>query len=196
MSSSSAWMLTYSGRVFHPLAPQPEQVAIIDIAHSLANQCRFAGHCRVHYSVAQHSVYVSDLLRPLGVEAQLAGLLHDAAEAYLVDLPSPVKVFMTEYCASEKIVTAAIWKAFEVLVPENTAAIKTADNIVLATEMRDLMAPVAAPRYICASSGGSRFQDVRPAAKAYSWARNSIRRLVDNKRIKRVEPGTYLANRP
>ena len=50
------WMQTYSGFQFWPLDPRPEEIHVIDIAHSLANQCRYAGHCREFYSVAQHSV--------------------------------------------------------------------------------------------------------------------------------------------
>src|ERR1035437_8999101 len=53
-----AWIQTYSGRRFCPLSPNPDAIVLQDIAHSLAMQCRFNGHCKKFYSVAQHSVYV------------------------------------------------------------------------------------------------------------------------------------------
>ena len=82
------WIQTFTGRAFYVLDPRPEDVDIEDIAHALSMQCRFAGHCREFYSVAQHSVTASWLVPP---EDALWGLLHDAAEAYVVDLPRPIK---------------------------------------------------------------------------------------------------------
>jgi uncharacterized protein len=79
---------TYSGRWFEPLNPNPADINIGDIAHALSNQCRFSGHTSRHYSVAEHSVHVSKKL-PTGL--MLFGLLHDASEAYLVDIPAPLK---------------------------------------------------------------------------------------------------------
>src|ERR1019366_9954250 len=78
---------TYSGVRFKPLDPDPA-VGISDIAHALANQCRFGGHSSAFYSVAQHSVRVSEIC---AAEDALWGLLHDASEAYLVDVPAPLK---------------------------------------------------------------------------------------------------------
>lgn len=83
---------TVSGRRINPFAPVPELIELDDIAQALANQCRFGGHCRSFYSVAQHSCLLSDLLaareaEPVGL---LSALLHDAPEAYLVDLPHPL----------------------------------------------------------------------------------------------------------
>jgi hypothetical protein len=88
----SSCITTYSGISFDPLNPDPAQVRIYDIAHHLSNTCRFAGATSKFYSVAQHSLLVCALL-PLdaGPWAHLLGLLHDAAEAYLTDLPTPVK---------------------------------------------------------------------------------------------------------
>ena len=75
--------------------PNPDDIRIEDIAHALSNQCRFAGHAREFYSVAEHSVHVSQLCLP---EHALWGLLHDASEAYLVDLPRPLKL-LPEFAA-------------------------------------------------------------------------------------------------
>lgn len=88
------WIQTYTGRQFWPLDPKPEEVCIEDIAHALSQQCRYAGHTIRFYSVAQHSVEIA-LRVPRA--AALWGLLHDAAEAYLVDLPRPVKYLMPAY---------------------------------------------------------------------------------------------------
>ena len=135
------WMQTASGGQFWPIDPRVEEVFIWDIAHSLSNQCRFAGHCRTFYSVAEHSVRVSQIVPE---DEMLAALLHDAAEAYLVDLPRPVKRspgIGPHYEAAEARVAFVIEDRYG-LVPGATAspAIKIADNRLLMTEARDLMA--------------------------------------------------------
>lgn len=81
-------IITYTQRLINPLAPDPSMITIADIAHSLSMVCRFNGHVENFYSVAEHCVHVCDLLP---VEHSLAGLLHDASEAYICDLPSPIK---------------------------------------------------------------------------------------------------------
>src|ERR1035441_1601867 len=78
---------TFSGVRFWPLIPNPADIRIEDIAHALSNQCRFGGHTREFYSVAEHSVRVSQLCTP---ENALWGLLHDASEAYLSDVTAPI----------------------------------------------------------------------------------------------------------
>src|SRR3954453_5398176 len=87
------YLQTVSGRWVNPFEPDPDQLEIGDIARALANQCRFGGHCRVFYSVAQHSVIVSELVEERGGDAEdvFAALMHDASEAYLGDMPHPLK---------------------------------------------------------------------------------------------------------
>ena len=87
------YIQTVSGRWVNPFDPDPEQLDAGDIARALANQCRFGGHCRVFYSVAQHSVIISRLVEERGgdVEDAFAALMHDATEAYLGDMPHPLK---------------------------------------------------------------------------------------------------------
>jgi hypothetical protein len=90
-----SWQQTFTGRQFWPCDPRPEDVCLEDIAHHLALMCRFGGACRVFYSVAEHSVRVAELVwdRTNGDrEAALAGLLHDASEAYLVDIPKTTQI--------------------------------------------------------------------------------------------------------
>jgi hypothetical protein len=133
------WSQTYTGRMYWPQDPRPEDVHPADIAHALSLQCRFAGHCRWHYSVAQHSLLVAELAG--GDGAALWGLLHDAAEAYCVDLPRPIKNHSAmgfEYKKIEALNMAAIRARFG-LVGEQPAIVYRADEIALATEFRDLM---------------------------------------------------------
>src|ERR1700683_336889 len=88
MADRGAWIVTFSGRRFYVLDPRPSDVRIEDIAHSLSLQCRFNGHVKNFYSVAQHSVLVSERCDPADA---LYGLLHDASEAYIGDMSAPLK---------------------------------------------------------------------------------------------------------
>lgn len=138
------WFQTATGKQFWPLDPHPDEVCIEDIAHHLANQCRFAGACRAFYSVAQHSVLVSCAVPP---EDQKWGLLHDAAEAYLQDLIRPIKAASAlgeEYRKIEDIVLRAVCERFGLPV-EEPHSVKVADVRVLLAEKRDLTLPAPAP---------------------------------------------------
>lgn len=119
-----------------------EDIDIIDIAHALSNICRYGGHVEQFYSVAQHCVLVS---RTVPAEHALRGLLHDASEAYLIDVPRPIKRSkgMEVYREAEKLLEAKIYLRFG-LSPEDPSCIKTADNQLLRTEQRDLMKPAPA----------------------------------------------------
>jgi uncharacterized protein len=147
------FMRTYTGRCFWPLDPQAEDIDILDIAHHLALLNRFAGATAEPYSVAEHSLRVSQLVEktvlerlgggritPMVRDAALWGLLHDATEAYLVDVPRPVKHSrgMAMYRLYEETLEKTIAQAFGLAMPV-PPVIKEADNILLATEQRDLM---------------------------------------------------------
>ena len=134
---------TVSGLYVDPLNLRVEDVRLEDIAHALSNQCRFSGHTRAFYSVAEHSVRVAGLLQEQGcpIEVVLHGLLHDASEAYLTDMPRPLKTdpaFGERHRAAEGAAQAVVLAAFN-LGAEEPEAVKVADNILLATERRDLM---------------------------------------------------------
>lgn len=132
---------TYTGRTFRPLDPVFADINIEDIAHALANQSRFSGHTRFRYSVAEHSVRVSEVLEYHSKAVRMWGLLHDASEAYLVDLPTPLKLDPTigdAYKVAEARLMAAVCKAFS-LTPTQPTAVHMADAVLLATEVRDLM---------------------------------------------------------
>lgn len=127
---------TFTGRVFRPLDPDPAKINIVDIAHALSNQCRFTGHVRQFYSVAEHSVRVAEIsVDPLW------GLLHDASEAYISDLASPLKM-MSElgdpYREVEERLMKVIADRFDLVYPM-PRAVKRADRRLLAAEQRDLM---------------------------------------------------------
>lgn len=109
--TSNAWIQTVSGKKFPVDNPDPEQIDIEDIAHALSMLVRFNGHCTKFYSVAEHSVHVS---HEIGSELALAGLLHDAAEAYLGDVPSPLKKQLSQFSGFEHKMELAIGEKFDV----------------------------------------------------------------------------------
>lgn len=129
------WILTQSGTRFDLLNPTPDMINIPDIAYALSRICRFNGHTSEHYSVAEHSLRVAALVPR---EYQLAALLHDAAEAYIGDVSSPLKALLPEYLEIEQRIWSAICQRFAIAeqLPE---CVKRADLIMLATERRDLM---------------------------------------------------------
>lgn len=145
-----SWILTRSGRKFDLVSPTADMVDPTDIAHSLSMQCRFNGHTRQFYSVAQHCALTATILEQEGrpLEEQLAALLHDATEAYVGDLVRPLKEGMREfyecqnleslYDAVERRVWIAICQRFDLdlVLPDS---VKHADLVALATEKRDLM---------------------------------------------------------
>ena len=128
-------ILTASGLQFNLLEPDPNLIEIEDIAHALSHLCRFTGHTRKFYSVAEHSLHVACLVPP---ELQLEALLHDAAEAYIGDVSSPLKAQLHEYRNIEFALDQAIRKRFG-LPPKQSPAVKHADLVMLSTELRDLM---------------------------------------------------------
>lgn len=134
-SSRGSWILTNSGRHIDLPNPNPEAIAIGDIALGLSRECRFSGQTRSFYSVAQHSVLTS-LIVPQ--EFALEALLHDATEAYLRDLPSPLKRLVPGYARIEQVFDRVLRKCFG-LPEEMSPPVHQADRILLATEKRDLM---------------------------------------------------------
>lgn len=132
-----SWIQTYSGGRFDPLEPDLSAVTMTDIAHALSNTCRFAGHSRHFYSVAQHCVHVSQLVpREFAFEA----LMHDAHEALLSDLPAPYKFFLPEFKAFEERLRLLVADHYD-LPGDVSPEVKHADLVALATERRDLMFP-------------------------------------------------------
>jgi hypothetical protein len=145
----SSWIQTYTDRAFDPVHPVASAVHLEDIAQSLSLQCRFAGHVQEHYSVAQHSVLVFRLVESWtsSTTAQIQALLHDASEAYLVDVPAPLKqtALGRIYYDYERRVANVIGTRFGVSLDPIPRVVRTADAIMLATERRDLKGPAPAP---------------------------------------------------
>ena len=134
-ASGGSWILTNSGRHIDLPTPDPEAVEIGDIALGLSRECRFSGQTRSFYSVAQHSILAS---RIVPEEFALEALLHDATEAYLRDLPYPLKRLVPEYVRIEKVLDLVVRSRFG-LPEEMSPPVHRADRILLATEKRDLM---------------------------------------------------------
>ena len=159
MSKIADWIQTYTGRCVDPLNVDPEEVELADVAHALALKCRFGGHCREFYSVAEHCVRVSVLLQLTyrhDIRLLLLGLLHDASEAYLPDVVAPLKGRISVELRNEGQSTPfrsaelrAMDRILEGLGVDNLRAclrdrkmrdaVKHADLTMLATEARDLM---------------------------------------------------------
>lgn len=135
------WFQTFTGRRFYLLDPKPEDIDIFDIAHALSNVCRFGGHVKEFYSVAQHSVHVAwELMRWMAdPDVVLWGLLHDAAEAYVGDMVRPLKKSpeMAAFSVAEDAIMAAVCDRFG-LSREMPEGVIAADEILLMTEKRDL----------------------------------------------------------
>lgn len=144
-NNSNGHVRTYTGKLFSLVKPRALDVEIVDIAHALGNQCRWSGHTREHYSVAEHSMRVADLVhkrlqhrpRAESVVPELQALLHDATEAYLGDVPSPIKMMLVEYKPIEERVHAAICARYTLPV-ELPDVVHEADGTMLLVEARDL----------------------------------------------------------
>lgn len=128
-------ILTMTGQRFDLYEPDPDRIDPRDISHALGNLCRFNGHTREFYSVAQHSCIVADLVPE---EHKLAALLHDATEAYVGDMVRPLKEWMHAYQDVENWVWERVCTRFGLAV-ELPSEVRLADLIALATERRDLM---------------------------------------------------------
>lgn len=129
------WIETYSGKYFDFLDPKPNQIDIEDVAHGLSNMCRYTGQCLHYYSVAEHSVLTSTLVPK---ELALVALLHDASEAYLADIASPVKQYLSQYKIIENKIMLAIANKFDFdwPLPEQ---VRQADFTMLSTEAYHLI---------------------------------------------------------
>lgn len=139
-SQITSSILTASGKWFDVLNPQAALIDLADIACALSKLCRFGGHCNEFYSVAEHSIMVSRRVAQLGgdTEAILWGLLHDASEAYVVDIPRPVKRHIPQYNAIEDAIQIEVARRFNLSWPM-PEVVHQADHDLLAFELRELM---------------------------------------------------------
>lgn len=127
---------TFTGKYFDPFNPDPALINIVDIAHALNNTPRFGGHTKHRFSVAQHCLNMSTFFdNPYD---KLAALLHDAAEAYLLDMPKPIKDRLPDYAKAEENLMSVIAKKYGFLYPL-APKIKAADEDALITEWEMLV---------------------------------------------------------
>lgn len=135
---SEAWIETFTGLRFDTLDPHPEMIDIKDIAHSLSQTCRWTGHTKYHYSVAQHALYCSYLVSDCDA---FWALNHDDAEAYIGDMSRPLKHFSEAgdhyRLVEERIMTAICHKFGMQLIPP--ASVKVADEEMLFAEKKTIM---------------------------------------------------------
>lgn len=133
-------MTTRSGKIVRLMEVEASDIDIQDIAHSLGNLCRFNGHCSRFYSVAEHSLHVSEYFFATGrsIEIQLQALLHDAAEAYIGDIVHPLKTLLPEVKVLEDRIHSAICEKFNIPsdLPETISVI---DKRLASTEAIELM---------------------------------------------------------
>ena len=126
---------TFSGIYVNVFEPKPEMFNIEDIAHALSHQPRFSGHLRDPYTVAQHSIHCSKMVpRQFAYQA----LMHDCSEAYLLDMPSPIKARMPEYKAVEDNLMKVLAEVFGFQYPLH-AEVKKADKVMLELEWNQFM---------------------------------------------------------
>jgi hypothetical protein len=135
------WSQTFTGVQFYPLDPRPEDIDIRDIAHALSQTCRYGGHTRVFYSVAEHCIHLAHAMREMGPDPAeaLQALMHDAAEAYCQDLVRPIKEQVQGYAAMEGRIERAIQERFGLRWAGQSPGSKVLDNLILYDEGRALM---------------------------------------------------------
>lgn len=131
-----SWIQTFTIKKFFPLNPKIEDIDIFDIAHALSMQCRFSGHVNNFYSVAEHCVHVSNICDP---QFAKHALLHDASEAYLVDIPKPLKESgqFENYKEAEFVLQSMVYRKFNLSEIE-PKEVKQADLQMLSTEAYNL----------------------------------------------------------
>ena len=133
---ANQYIRVHTGIKFYPLDPHIEEISIEDIAHAGSNTCRWGGHCDEFFSVNQHCCLVHDLLP---WDLRRAGLLHDASESYILDMPRPVKYQIPQYLRIEDWLMQNIAARFDFDL-EELEDIKGADDYVLYLERQNLFA--------------------------------------------------------
>lgn len=127
---------TADGSYFNLANPTPESVSLTTIAAALSKLCRYGGHCKRFYSVAEHCVHAANLALSSGVhpDGVKAVLLHDASEAYAGDVVKPLKRMLSVYLETEDRITNIIGEAFGVDFDKWEDTVKKFDRIMLKSE--------------------------------------------------------------
>lgn len=138
------WIATQSGRRFSLVEPRAADVHLPDVCHALAMTCRWGGHARWHYSVAQHSFYVLREARrrfPDELELHLWAGLHDAPEAYVGDCPTPLKRLLPDFADRERAVLDAVVERFALTPARCPEAVVAIDRAIRTDEAAALLPP-------------------------------------------------------
>ena len=134
---------TYTGGHINPLVPDMALIDIRDIAHALSMTCRGNGHVKTFFSVGQHCINAAREAAARGHSKRviLACLIHDASEAYLSDVPKPLKPSMPEYTRTEENLLNLIYKKFlgSVLTEEEQRLVKSIDHDLLYYDLKELL---------------------------------------------------------
>lgn len=138
--NKTGWIETFNGVAFRPMEPDPKLISISDVAHALSFKCRYTGHSKRFYSVAEHSVLMAHYAHEMGMAREVVTwcLLHDAVEAYLPDVPRPLKPFISNWREIEDNVEHAVAERFRLPLP-TPPEVKELDTRILLTEAKHLM---------------------------------------------------------
>jgi hypothetical protein len=138
----AAFVETYTGRKFYPALPRVEDLTILDIAHALSLKCRYGGHTRTFYSVAEHCVVMALFARHLGLSARVQYhlLMHEGGEGYLPDVPRPIKHFFPDLIVMEKNLDATVreWSGLDHELPPE---LKEFDSRIIRDERMQVLTP-------------------------------------------------------
>lgn len=164
------WMQTFSGKAFWPLDPRPEELDLEDIAHALGNLCRYGGHSKFFYSVAEHSLLMASKATTLS-DARVA-LMHDATEAYISDVIRPIKKYLDNYAQIEERLWQVIATRYDLpsVIPDSVHAL---DNGILCDEMQQLFSTPPRPWAIPRTPIGVRIMGISPERATYHFLRRA-----------------------
>lgn len=168
---------TASGRRFWPMGPNPDDIVIEDVAHALGNMCRYTGHVSTFWSVAAHSIEVSHRVEKevrskydddrVIAKFAMTGLLHDAGETYLVDVPRPIKPLFLNYKQWSDELDEAIAERFGTFFP-HPDVVKAHDAMILLDEIRQFFSPTS-----------------------YAWKKYGVSRIVPVSELSPLAPSGF-----
>lgn len=138
-----SYITTFTGKQIDPANPNLSSVDIRDIAHALSFTCRGNGHVKTFFSVGQHCINAAKEASARGYSKRviLACLIHDASEAYMSDVPRPLKHLLTDYIHAEDQFLEQIYMKFlgTPLTEQESALVKSIDNDLLYYDLKFLL---------------------------------------------------------
>lgn len=146
MKTPHLTVTTYTGKHFNPVEPEADKIDIRDIAHALSMTCRGNGHVKTYFSVGQHCINCAREAQERGYSPRmiLACLLHDAGEAYMSDVPRPLKPFMPQYVEAEERLLQVIYGKYlgQPISPEEEKMVREIDDDLLYYDMKELFGEI------------------------------------------------------